>query len=216
MASIVPTVTTDDPAEFARLGQQAHRLSKRISVDVSDGQFAPQRLIGLNRGNWPEGANVDLHLMVNRPGDHYESIISRSPSLAIVHVESEPAPQRGHLQLCFELRQYGVKTGIALLQDTPLEAAKHYAEVVDHLLLFTGKLGYYGGSFDESNFDRIQDARARFPSLEISVDGGVNADNAARIAAAGADVLYVGSAVQQANDPQSAYDKLVQMTMAQV
>ena len=82
-------------------------------------------------------------------------------------------------------------------------------ESADHVLIFSGDLGHFGGHADLAMLRKVADVKAIHPGVEIGWDGGANADNVAELAAGGIDVINVGGAIQRADDPQSAYDTLV-------
>jgi ribulose-phosphate 3-epimerase len=97
---------------------------------------------------------------------------------------------------------------VAVLPETSLEAARPLLEHADHVLIFTGQLGHNGGTFRTDQLARAAQVRQIHPDTEISVDGGVNDLNAALIALQPVDVLYVGQFLQQADDPQAAFESL--------
>ncbi len=180
---------------------RAEELSSRVHVDVCDGRFADTTTVGLARLHPVEGGELDLHLMLQEPLAQLETALSLKPSLIIFHAESsgDIAGAMAHL------RELGIKAGTALLPTTPVEAYKDLVEHSDHVLIFTGTLGHNGGVFQPEQLAKVAQIRAIKPDIEISVDGGVNDQNAALITGAGVDTLYVGNFLQAAADPAAAY-----------
>ncbi|MGI0133798.1 MAG: hypothetical protein ACREBW_02415, partial [Candidatus Micrarchaeaceae archaeon] len=81
-------------------------------------------------------------------------------------------------------------------------------DMIDHVLIFSGHLGHFGGSADTRLLAKVRELRSLKPSVEIGWDGGVNATNAAELAAGGVDVLNVGGFIQHAVNPVQAYSYL--------
>jgi len=205
MIDICPTVTADNAEEYRRQMELVEPLATRIHVDMADGAFAAHKLINFDQVWWRGNRTIDLHLMYLRPLEHAEIILAMSPRLVIVHAEAE-----GNFQnFSKHLRQHGIEIGVALLPRTQVDIIKPALEFVDHVLIFSGNLGYQGGSeADLSLLKKAKLIRKLKPSVEIGWDGGINADNAKQIAEAGVDVLNVGGFIQDAANPQAAYATL--------
>jgi len=205
MIDICPTVTADSAEEYRRQMELVEPFATRIHVDMADGAFAAHKLINFDQVWWRGNRTIDLHLMYLRPLEHAEIILAMSPRLVIVHAEAE-----GNFQnFSKHLRQHGIEIGVALLPRTQVDIIKPALEFVDHVLIFSGNLGYQGGSeADLSLLKKAKLIRKLKPSVEIGWDGGINADNAKQIAEAGVDVLNVGGFIQEAANPQAAYATL--------
>ncbi len=204
MATIVPTVLASDPAEYATMLSRAESLSKRVHVDVCDGVFASGKTIGLAQVHVADDTHLDLHLMLKDSGTEMETALSLHPHLIIIHAESEG----DLLGLITRIASLGIKTGIAVLPSTPLDAVRPLIEKVDHVLIFTGTLGQNGGQFQADQLERAAAIRQIKSKIEISVDGGVSDANAAAIVGAGVDVLYAGGFLQNAENPAAAYGSI--------
>lgn len=208
MAQIAPSVTAQNPHEYREQMARIAPFAKRIHVDFSDGKFAPVKLINPIQAYWPEGVLADLHLMMVRPSEHLETVISLSPQMVIIHAESE-----GDLAgMILQLRALGIKTGLALLQDTQPATVRNLLTDIDHALIFSGKLGHYGGVADLDLLKKVREIKSINPIIEIGWDGGVSADNASQLALGGVDVLNTGGAIQKSEDPAAVYSQLVELT----
>lgn len=204
MARIVPTVLATNPDEFKSMAARAEKLSNRIHVDITDGDFTDGQTINLSQVYASEGVSLDLHLMVVNIKDHLETALSLKPRLIIIHAES-----KGDLkEVISEIKSLGVDAGVAILPETKIESAKELIGMSDHVLIFTGKLGYNGGKFQEDQLAKVAEVRELNPYVEISVDGGVNAENAEQIKNAGVDILYAGGSIQKAENPEEAFEML--------
>jgi ribulose-phosphate 3-epimerase len=206
MAIITPSVTAPDAAAYREQMANAAQVAKRVHVDFSDGEFAPIKLINLAQAYWPDGMLADLHLMFKDPAAHFETAVSLQPHMVIVQAEAEG----NVLAMVLQLRALGIKTGVALLQKTTPGMARGLIAEADHVLIFSGDLGHFGGQADMELLKKVAGIRAINPIAEIGWDGGVTADNASQLAFGGIEVLVSGGAIQKAPDPAAAYKQLVE------
>ncbi|HVE81056.1 MAG TPA: hypothetical protein VNA68_02905 [Candidatus Dormibacteraeota bacterium] len=205
MIEIVPTILATSKEEFALKIEKLKPFARRIHIDISDGKFTDNPTIGLAQAYGLPEVKLDLHLMVGTPAEHFETAASLKPDLIIFHFESE-GDKAALLQKCRDLH---IRTGLALLPSSTPEMVQSLLPSIDHVLVFTGHLGYNGGKFQADQLAKIAKLRQLKPELEISVDGGINDSTAREAALAGADVLYAGGYIHSAQDPQAAYKTLV-------
>lgn len=201
MASVAPTINATNPADYAARIERVKGFAKRLHIDVGDGVFTDVKTPGLTQVYDIDGVPFDLHLMMMHPEGQLENIISLAPQLVIVHFE---APF-DHAAFFRELRPLEIKVGLAINVETTVEQVRHLLSHIDHLVVFTGRLGHNGGEFRADCLEKIAQARALKPELEIAVDGGLNQETARMAVEAGADVLDVGSFIHDAEDPEIAY-----------
>lgn len=206
MSIICPTITeiTADPHEYRVQMERIQDFAKRVQIDLMDGEFAPSKSINPIQAWWPEHLMADIHLMFERPVEHIETLVSMKPNLVIIHAEAEG----DLLGMLRHLRQCGIRAGVAILRETQVESAVDLIKEADHALLFSGDLGYFGGTAHLDVLDKVYQLRELHPGIEIGWDGGANENNVEQLMRGGVDVINVGSAIQQASDPRSAYDKL--------
>ena len=202
--TICPTVTAATPHMYRQQIEQIAGFATRIHIDLSDGSLAPNRLIDLDKVWWPGGVRADIHAMLARPFEHVELYRALGPQLVIVHAEA-----RGDFGHFAEVMHgHGIETGIALLPETSVDAITPGLHLIDHVMIFSGKLGYFGGKADTGLLDKVRQLKQLKPSIEIGWDGGVNAENARQLAAGGVEVLNVGGSIHRAQDPEAAYEQL--------
>lgn len=207
MSIICPTVTpsTADPHVYREQIERVAPLSDRIQIDLMDGDFAPNKNTNPIQVWWPENVHPDIHLMYRRPLEQIETLVSLRPSMVIIHAEAE-----GDLiGMIKHLQKLGIKAGVALLKPTEPSEASDLLAVADHVLIFSGELGFFGGHVDLTMLRKVADIKAINPTIEIGWDGGANETNVVDLAKGGIDVINVGGAIQRATNPQSAYDTLV-------
>lgn len=205
MAVICPTVTAFDPHEYREQMERIAPFTSRVHIDLMDGEFAPTKSPELDHIWWPHYTRADVHLMYKRPMDHVKWLIKLNPRLVIIHNEADVH----HMHFAGELHKEGIEVGLAILHDTPVEHAYQIMHSFDHVLVFSGKLGYHGGEVDLGLLDKVKKIREHHPDAEIAWDGGINDQNAKQLVEAGVDVLNVGGFIQKSKDPQGAYDKLL-------
>ena len=153
---------------------------------------------------WPGGMRADLHVMYQKPLAHYKTFLSLAPQLVIVHAEADGQ----FIPFAELMHRHGIEVGIAIKQETSVDFIRVALEWIDHVLVFSGNLGHFGGEADLSLLSKVSTLRSLKPQLEISWDGGINAGNARQLANGGIDVLNVGGYIQRAVDPQMAYKTL--------
>jgi ribulose-phosphate 3-epimerase len=207
MSVITPSVTAPDAAAYREQMANAAQFAPRVHIDFSDGEFAPIKLINLAQAYWPDGMLADLHLMHKDPAAHFETVVSLKPHMVIVHAEAEG----NVLAMMLQLRALGIKVGIALLQPTHPHDANDLVAQADHVLIFSGDLGHFGGTADMELLKKVAEIRAINPIAEIGWDGGVTPENAAQLALGGVEVLVSGGAIQKAADPAAAFKQLVEL-----
>lgn len=204
MSVICPTVTTTNSREYRESIERIAEFAERIHIDFADGIFAPTKLEPIEDAWWPIGLIVDFHIMYQKPLEHLETVVNHQPNLAIIHAEAD-----GAWDFLKELEGLGIHRGVALLKNTPAEIIKPYLSHIDHVLVFSGDLGHYGGKADLGLLEKVQQLKAMKPELEIGWDGGINDQTAAALSGGGVDVLNVGGFIQNATEPEAAYDTLV-------
>lgn len=202
-AVICPTVTTTNSKDYRESIERIAEFAERIHIDFADGVFAPTKLEPIEDAWWPIGLVVDFHIMYQKPLEHLETVIVHQPNLAVVHAEAD-----GAWEFLRELEGLGIHRGVALLKDTPASVVKDHLDNIDHVLVFSGDLGYYGGKADMGLLKKVEELMIMKPTLEIGWDGGINEQAAKQLVDGGVNVLNVGGAIQKAADPEAAYKAL--------
>jgi ribulose-phosphate 3-epimerase len=204
MAVICPTVTAFDKHEYRAQMELLEPFAKRIHIDLMDGRFAPTVSPPLSSVWWPEHISADIHIMYQQPGASLELLTRLRPSLVVFHYEADV----DHVAFAAGLRSAGIKAGLGVLQHTTVDDIKPLLPELDHIMIFSGKLGYHGGTPDLGPLQKVHAVRQLAPDIEIAWDGGVNDQNARELVDGGVDVLNVGGFIHKAPDPKAAYAKL--------
>lgn len=204
MTSICPTITAADPHTYRSQIEEVAGFALRIHIDLSDGSLAPNRLIDLDKIWWPGGVRADLHVMLERPFEHVELYRALGPQMVIVHAEGKG----DFAEFAKVMHGHGIETGVALLPETSVDTIAPALDIIDHVMIFSGKLGYFGGSADLGLLEKVRQLKELKPTLEIGWDGGITDQNARALRDGGVDVLNVGGYIHRANDPGEAYETL--------
>ena len=205
MSIIAPAILADTPEFYKQAIDRYHPFTQRVHIDLADGEFAPTFTIGVDQLWWPQEWEVDIHAMVARPAEYVDVLTALKPHLIIFHVEAVA----DIIPVLKRVKQAGIKAGIALQRTTVPATVADAIEEADHVMVFTGTLGQYGGTASLMQLEKVRLIKAISPNVEIGWDGGVNIDNAYTLTQGGVDVLNVGKALASAADPGQMYAKLV-------
>ncbi|MDB5179502.1 MAG: rpe [Candidatus Saccharibacteria bacterium] len=204
MAIVAPTILTETLDDYKTSIDRLAPFAKRVHIDISDGEFAPNFLLGEAQLYWPKEWEVDIHAMVSRPSEHIAQLINLKPNLIIFHAEI----QEDRAVLVNQIKTAGIKAGVALLRSTVPSTLADIIRIVDHVMIFSGELGKNGGTASLMQLEKVRLVKAINPAVEIGWDGGVNLENAYTLAQGNVNVLNAGSAISGAEDPAAAYEAL--------
>ena len=183
-----------------------------VHFDVMDGRFVDQITYGAPVLKWVRKLTempLDVHLMVEDPTKQIEFFADAGADSITIHVESECDIPR-----CLErIHERGVKAALAIKPNTPAKRALDFITLCDMILVMTVEPGYGGQSFIAEMMSKVKEIREYahqngFPSLDIQVDGGINAETAPTAKAAGANVLVAGTSLFKAKDMRALNDAL--------
>jgi len=208
MIKVAPSILS---ADFAKLGDEVKDVelggADYIHVDVMDGHFVPNITIGpliVEAIRPVTTLPLDVHLMIENPDAYIPQFTKAGADIITVHVEA-----CRHLHRTIQLiKEHGVKPGVVLNPSTPVEMIKHIIEDIDMVLLMTVNPGFGGQAFIPNVLPKIREVRQLAdqlnPTLEIEVDGGINAETAVLVKEAGANVLVAGSFIYNNSNREEA------------
>lgn len=189
-------------ADFTRLGEQVRDAVEAgadwIHIDVMDGRFVPNITMGplvVAAVRRVTDIPLDVHLMIVEPERHVDAFVDAGADHITVHYEVSPNLHRTLQQI----RDAGCKAGVAINPHTPASALYEVLHMIDIVNVMTVNPGFGGQSFIHETLNKIsqlhQTARQHNHALHIEVDGGINPDTAAKVAAAGANVMIAGTSI---------------------
>lgn len=206
MVQIAPSMLAADFLHLEKDVETVNRHADLFHLDVMDGVFVPNISFGFPVIEAIAGRAVkpmDVHLMIVQPEKYVERFAKTGASMISFHLNATEDP----VSVLRQIRSYGVKAGLVINPDIPVESLFPYLAETDFILLMSVFAGFGGQKFIEDTYGRIRLLRSEIErqglAIPIQVDGGVSAVNAAALVDAGAEILVAGSAVFKAEDPSA-------------
>ena len=194
-------------ADFLHLEKDVEMVNKYADIfhlDIMDGTFVPNISYGFpvveaiaSIARKP----LDVHLMIVNPENYIERFAKLGTEMLSFHLNATDDPA----EALRTIRNLGMKAGLVINPDIPVESLYPYLDLCDYVLLMSVFAGFGGQKFIEATYDRIRTLKAEIQGrgldVKIEVDGGVSPANATALIEAGAEILVAGSAVFKAEDP---------------
>lgn len=189
-------------ADFANLGEQVQKADKAgaqyIHIDVMDGVFVPSISFGfpiMESLRKVTDKFFDVHLMIVEPERYIDQFVAAGADGLTIHVEACHCM----VETLQKIKSKGLRVGISLHPQTPIESLYPYLDYVDQVLVMTVNTGFGGQKYLDSCTQKIKDVRAEITrrglNVDVAVDGGIHFGNVGMVIEAGANVIISGSSV---------------------
>ena len=211
MVRIAPSILAADFLHLERDVRLVNDHADLLHFDVMDGCLVPNLSFGfpvLEAVAKVAAIPLDVHLMIVNPDKYIERFAKAGASLISFHLEAADEAGKDAGEYISLARSCGVKAGLAIDPDVPVERLFPFIPDVDFFLVMSVFAGFGGQKFIPESIARIASLRAEMERVgivkDIEVDGGVSADNSKALVEAGATMLVAGSSVFKAEDPAAA------------
>ncbi|MCM3632132.1 MULTISPECIES: ribulose-phosphate 3-epimerase [Paenibacillus] len=213
MTIIAPSILS---ADFSQLGSEIKSIEEAgadwVHIDVMDGKFVPNLTFGppvIGAVRSVTKLPFDVHLMIERPELSIQDYIAAGADRITIHLEA-----CAHLhRTIYAIKEQGLPVGVALNPATPVQSLAPVLEDIDMVLIMTVNPGFGGQSFIPYSTTKLRELRSMLEArslthVDVQVDGGINAQTAALVREAGANVLVAGNAVYNAPNRAEAIASL--------
>ena len=209
---IAPSILASDLAHLADEVRSVERGGADVlHVDVMDGHFVPNISMGFPVVSSLRKATrlpLDVHLMIEHPEAYIAEFVQAGADRVLVHQEATVHLDRALAMI----REHGAQAGAVINPATPVSMLSDVLDKVDTILVMSVNPGYGGQRFISGSLEKIRqlnEMRARYNSgFRIEVDGGVDIENAAELAAAGANTFVAGTSIFKMKDRAAAVEQL--------
>ncbi len=207
MIKIAPSILAADPLNLERDVRRAVESGcDWIHVDVMDAHFVPNLAYSpdtVRRLKEICPVPIDVHLMMDAPGNLLDAFLEAGASNVTVHAETGNVSS-----LLQRIHQAGATAGVALRPGTPADAVRPYLEDAELILAMTVEPGFGGQKLDESVIRKIRELRETGYRGEIEADGGIREDNLQRLKDNGLTVAVMGTALFRSDDMKAAISRM--------
>lgn len=211
MPLIAPSMLSADFLHLEKDVDMVNRLADIFHLDIMDGVFVPNLSYGFpiveamaRRAEKP----LDVHLMIVHPERYVDRFAAVGADMISFHLNAAENPSA----VLAQIRSHGVKAGLVINPDIPVESLFPYLKECDFVMLMGVYAGFGGQKYIPETTERLRILKNEIVrqglDVKLEVDGGVTPENVAEIVGAGVDIVVAGSAVFKATDPAAVIDAM--------
>ena len=211
MPLIAPSMLSADFLHLEKDVDMVNRLADIFHLDIMDGVFVPNLSYGFpiveamaRRAEKP----LDVHLMIVHPERYVDRFAAVGADMISFHLNAAENPSA----VLAQIRSHGVKAGLVINPDIPVESLFPYLKECDFVMLMGVYAGFGGQKYIPETTERLRILKDEIVrqglDVKLEVDGGVTPENVAEIVGAGVDIVVAGSAVFKTNDPAAVIDAM--------
>jgi ribulose-phosphate 3-epimerase len=211
MIKIAPSMLAADFLHLEKDVQMVNENADLFHLDIMDGVFVPNISYGfpvVEAIGKIATKPLDVHLMIVQPEKYIDRFARLGVSMLSFHLNATDKPA----QTLLHIRESGMKAGLVINPDMPVESLYPYLHLCDYIILMSVYAGFGGQKFIEDTYERIRTLKYEIDRqgllVKIEVDGGVSPSNASQLIEAGAEILVAGSSVFTSDDPATVIDAL--------
>ena len=208
MRLLAPSILS---ADFLHLEKDIHLVNDHADIihfDVMDDTLVPNISFGfpvMDAVAMIAEKPMDAHLMIINPDKYFERCARAGVRMLSFHLEAARKARKSPARLLDAVRKLGMKAGLAINPDIPVEDVFPYLDHADYILVMSVFAGFGGQKLVPETYDRVRAVKAeivrRGLDCLVEIDGGADESNAASLFDAGVDIVVAGSAVFKSKDP---------------
>lgn len=204
---VVPSVFATKEKEYIKRFTIIKEISRRIHLDIMDGEFVSNKSPPLNyfygKGNYNE---IDAHLMVKNPEKYIDEMKKIGVKRVYIHIESGKTSDL--IDTIGNFKKEGFIVCVAINPETPTDSLIPFVFHADGCLVMAVHPGKEGQAFISGTYNKLRDVFKHMRGKEIAIDGGIRSDVAIKLRDYGVDVLVSGSSIGLSTNPKKAFEEL--------
>lgn len=211
MPLIAPSMLSADFLHLDKDVEMVNEYADIFHLDIMDGVFVPNLSYGFpiveaiaSRSEKP----LDVHLMIVQPERYVDRFAAIGADMISFHLNATENPSA----VLAQIRDHGVKAGLVINPDLPVESLFPYLKECDFVMLMGVYAGFGGQKYIQETTQRLSCLKEEIGrqglDVKLEVDGGVTPENIAEIVGAGVDIVVAGSAVFKASNPSAVIDNM--------
>ncbi len=204
---IIPAILSNNFKDFKQKLSKAKNF-ELVQIDICDAKFVNNKTVQPNEllkiSSHPP---LEIHLMVKEIDHYIEHFVHWNVKTIIFHFEACKNDKQV-LQIIRHIKNHDVKVGLAINPKTKVSKIKKFLKSINQVLIMTVNPGKQGQKFISKTLNKVNSIRKLSSSINIEVDGGINAKTAILAKKAGANFFAIGSAIMNSKSPKKEFENI--------